>query len=206
MKGNEGIWILSVGDFPLISLPPKLMPVLGDAAKLWSRAMVGDPEALLRALAPLHVEKLVGPAFIGFAMENTLVVPSGPKARPLSEADVRAVDELRASCTPLEWEHGGSAIEENPSFGAFDEDGCLAALASYKKWNRRIAHLYVITAPHRRSGGFGSAVVGLAARSAMDLELVPQYRTLMSNSPSMRVAEKLGFEQYGFSVYLKVQI
>ena len=111
LLGNEGIWILAVGEFPLLSLPPRLAPALRDRAQHWSRALVGDPAALAREVQPLHVQKIVGPAFIGF---------------------------------------------------------------------------------------------GVAAQSAMDLELVPQSRTLMSNTASMRVAAKLGFEEYGFSVYLKI--
>lgn len=34
--------------------------------------------------------------------------------------------------------------------------------------------------------------------------LLPQYRTLRANSPSMKIAQRLGFDEYGFSVYVRL--
>jgi hypothetical protein len=44
----------------------------------------------------------------------------------------------------------------------------------------------------------------LAARHALSASLIPQYRTLLANEPSMRIAARLGFEAYGFSVYVRL--
>jgi hypothetical protein len=47
--------------------------------------------------------------------------------------------------------------------------------------------------------------VAHAAEHALGAGLVPQYRTLQSNTPAMAVAKRLGFVEYGFSVYVRLQ-
>jgi hypothetical protein len=204
LLGNEGIWILAVGEHPMISMPPEWLPVLRNRAQNWSRALVRNADAIVSELHPLKVTRLIGPAFIGYLNGPPTDIPEFPSVRALTVDDRDAITDLRDVCSVEEWEAGRNPYEDAPSFGAFDESGRLVALAGYQIWNRRLAHLYVITAPRQRNSGLGASVVAFAARSAIDAELVPQYRTLESNKPSMQVAEKLGFEEYGFSVYVKV--
>jgi RimJ/RimL family protein N-acetyltransferase len=77
-------------------------------------------------------------------------------------------------------------------------------LAGYERWLDSIAHISVVTRP-RRGHGHGAAAVALAAEHSTNQVLLPQFRTLKANRPSMRIAEKLGFQQYGFSVYVKLR-
>lgn len=198
--GNPAIWILVVGAFPVVSLPPWLWPILSDRARLWSPSMVADRSALAAQLEPVPVERIVGPAFIGYATEDTLCVPASPSSRQLTESDADAVARLRAVCPPEDWQHGGTDLRKVPAFGAYDETGELAALAGYEIWAGRIAHISIVTATGRRNRGFGSSAVAMAATHALNAGLLPQYRTLASNASSMRVAERLGFKEYGFSV------
>src|ERR1043166_967873 len=93
MLGNEGIWILVAGEFPVISVPPRLLPALQERASGWTRERVKDPSWLERDLQPFRVERAVSPAFIGYATAETLVRNSSPRARPLTLADSTAVDE-----------------------------------------------------------------------------------------------------------------
>jgi RimJ/RimL family protein N-acetyltransferase len=126
-------------------------------------------------------------------------------ARLLTDQDSVAVASFQGRCSPEEWEHGGSEFGNVPTFGSFDSGGRLAAIAGYKEWKGAqgaIAHIAIVTAQDCRRSGYGAAAVALAAQHALKHGLLPQYRTLRSNAPSMRVAEKLGFEEYGFSVYV----
>ena len=125
------------------------------------------------------------------------------QARQLVEADADAATALRTRCEAETWEHGGSEFGRVPTFGAFDGEGELAAMAGYERWGQ-IAHISIVSAPHRRSQGHGAAAVLAAAEHALNAGLVPQYRTLKTNGPSMRVAERLGFQEYGVSMYVKV--
>ena len=46
--------------------------------------------------------------------------------------------------------------------------------------------------------------MSLAAQHALSAGLVPQYRTLKANAPSMKIAQRIGFSEYGFSVYVRL--
>jgi RimJ/RimL family protein N-acetyltransferase len=161
------------------------------------------PACLALELAPLSVTKIIGPAFIGYATAATFKPRSAPHVRELRETDAAAVLELQGRCTEEEWEHGGSEFRVVPTFGAFTDAGKLSPLAGYEKWGDEIAHIAIVSAADCRKGGFATAAVAAAAGHALSAGLLPQYRTLRSNQASIRVAEKLGFVEYGVSTYVK---
>lgn len=204
MKGAPGIWILGVGPFPLVSLPKTALAVIGERARRWTERTIRDVPTLLREIRPLEVEKVIGPAFIGYGTQPTLELASATRARKLGRADVRAIERLRTACSEEDWEHGGSHFEKSPLFGAGDGLDELAALAGYEVWNEKIAHISIVSAPERRGRGFATAAVALAARHALSAGLVPQYRTLLANAAAMGVARRLRFEEYGVSVYVRL--
>ena len=119
--------------------------------------------------------------------------------RSLEESDRGIVHELREACSEPEWEHGGSELGNSPCSGSF-EGGELAAFAGYEIWDDSIAHICVVTHPRFRGRGHAKRAVGHLARRAGDAGLVPQYRTLAANEPSMKVAADLGFQPYAWSV------
>jgi len=143
---------------------------------------------------------VIGPAYIGYA-EN--VCPPVHPVHSLTGRDVTAVGALRAVCSEIEWEHGGSLVGEYPSSGVFIGNE-LVALAGYEVWRGTIAHIAVITHPAFRGRGFGRSAVAHIARVALTAGLVPQYRTLQSNRASIRIAESLGFSQYATSVAVRL--
>jgi GNAT superfamily N-acetyltransferase len=205
LAGNDGIWILVAGGCPLISLPAEILPALHERASGWTVSTVEHPARLAEALAPTSAVEIIGPAYIGYARADSLKRQAAGSARLLHQGDRRAVAELRAHCGAQEWEHGGSDFDKVPTFGAFDASGGLASLAGYERWLDSIAHISVVTRDDRRGQGHGAAAVALAAEHSSSEGLLPQYRTLKSNRPSMRLAQRLGFEQYGLSVYVKLK-
>lgn len=204
MVGATGIWILVVGPAPLVSLPRAALEALASRARTWSSALVADASALAAELRPLEVERIVGPAFIGYGTAETLDLTLAPGARALTSADDAAVAGLRAACGDEAWDHGGSDPRAVPTFGCFDDRGALLTLAGYKTWGGEIAHIAIVSAPDHRGRGYASTAVACAARHALDAGLLPQYRTLAANEPSMAVAPKLGFARYGFSVFVRL--
>jgi hypothetical protein len=111
LLGNPGIWILVAGGAPLISLPPDTIDVLRDRAQAWSAADVADAATLQQQLSrfcPRAVERVVGPAFIGYGSADSLDLQEARLARPISS--LAAVRQLQASCQPEEClrDHGVS--------------------------------------------------------------------------------------------------
>jgi RimJ/RimL family protein N-acetyltransferase len=201
--GATGIWILVTGQFPRISMPPTVFGVLGEAARGWTCSLVADSAALVNAIVPFESIKVVGPAFIGYWTAGTSGLVWAKQARPLSASDVPEVDALRAECTEEEWQHGGCGSSGALSFGVFDGEQRLCSLASYVVWDR-LAHISIVTRPAARGHGFARAAVSLAAEHAIKAGLVPQYRTLASNVRSLQLARRLGFQEYGLSVYVRL--
>jgi hypothetical protein len=65
-----GIFILLIGESPIISLPRHLDPVLHATTERWSAAEVLDV-TFLRTRLGERVERVIGPAFIGYADRAT---------------------------------------------------------------------------------------------------------------------------------------
>jgi GNAT superfamily N-acetyltransferase len=206
LAGYLGIWILALGEHPVISLPPAALALSGRASA-WSRAQLLAPGNLLSDLGTLgagRIERIVGPASISYGLEG-LYLEDAARARVLTAADAPALEQLRAACGNDEWEHGGSEhAAAGALFGTFD-GARLVAVASYQVWGNSIAHIAIATAPAWRGRGFGKAAVALAARRALEAGLVPQYRTLRSNTASMAIGRHLCFIEYGFSVAIRLR-
>jgi len=204
--GSPAIWILVLGEHPVVSLPPAALGLTARAAR-WSRAQVATPANLLADLSTLgagRIERIVGPAFIGYGLEG-LHLEDSVRARVLTLEDAPALEQLRASCSGEEWEHGGSERAGTGAlFGAYDTTE-LVSVASYQVWGENIAHIAIATNPVRRGRGFGKAAVSLAAQRALQAGLIPQYRTLCTNTSSLAIARHLGFIEYGFSVAVRLR-
>ncbi len=207
--GKTGIWILAVGPSPLVSLPANAMDRLAERASTWTRSTISEVTTLARELRVLErdgirVGKIVGPAFIGYGTYQSLTKLSSSRVRSVTASDSSSVDSLRSKCNDEEWDHGGSDLNAVPCFGYFDEHGNLLTLAGYETWGAAIAHISIVSAKDSRGQGYASAAVSHAAQHALNVGLLPQYRTLMTNKSSMTIAKKLGFEPYGFSVYVRL--
>lgn len=144
---------------------------------------------------------VIGPAYIGYA--ETVPPNPGPLARALDAGHLADAAALREACSGSEWDHGGSEVGEVVASGVF-VDRQLAALAGYEVWDGTIAHISVVTHPAHRGKGHGRAAVADLARRAMAAGLLPQYRTLQANAPSLRIAESLGFVHYATSVAVRL--
>jgi len=206
MVGYSGISILVLGEHPVISLPPAAHALSTRAAN-WTRAQVATPGTLLAdlsTLGPGRIERIVGPASISYGLEG-LYLEDAARARVLATADAPALERLRAACANEEWEHGGSeGAAAGALFGTFD-GAQLVSVASYRIWGDSLAHISIATMPARRGRGFGKAAVALAALRALEAGLVPQYRTLRSNTSSMAIGKHLCFIEYGFSVAVRLR-
>ena len=156
------------------------------------------PNQFVVALAPVAL-RAIGPAYIGYA---TGIAGDDALARTLNDEDADAVESLEDACDEEEWDHGGSSLDD-PCSGVFC-DGRLAALAGYATWGGNIGHVCIVTHPAFRGRGFGKHAVAHIARRILANGLLPQYRTLNSNAPAIRIAEALGFQRYATSMAVRL--
>lgn len=206
LQGVPGIWILVAGGAPLVSLPSDVVEALIDVAQSWSVADVLAAEKLsvaISSVCPRAIEKIIGPAMLHYGSAHSLDLSAAPLACPFSEPT--AIARLRAACSEQEWAHGGSDAHPARSFGVVDGSGELRALSGYEVWQDSLAHISIVTHPEHRGQGFGGAAVACAAAHALRAGLVPQYRALRQNTASLGIAKRLGFTEYGFSVYFRLR-
>jgi RimJ/RimL family protein N-acetyltransferase len=201
LADSRGIFAFFIDAAPVISVPADMQKTL---SAYFANQLVDDVASPTRFAASVRSlpGTIIGPAFIGYADEGTLRQTAG-KARLLVSSDERAASELAASCSSLDWEHGGSIVGEQPTSGVFVGDR-LVALAGYEIWGGSIAHIAVVTDPDCRGRGFARSAVSEITRHALQAGLIPQYRTLMSNTASIRVADALGFQYFGASVVVRI--
>lgn len=158
-----------------------------------------SPASFAKALASV-ASVVIGPAYVGYA--TTVNLPEHP-ARSLTQGDDLVLRDLQQACDATEWEHGGCAAD-SPASGVFAEDQ-LVSVASYEVWGGTIAHISVITHPDFRGQGLGRSAVAHLAQRAILSGLLPQYRTLVSNVRSIRLAESLGFQHYATSMAVRLK-
>lgn len=205
LGGYAGMYAQSFGAAPLVSLPSALLRRFGGLAAEAARDGLVD-DGRWRGVFGDGVERVIGPAWIAYADARTFRPPvSGARVRPLEGADRPALEALQRAVTPVEWEHGGSEWGGAPLIGAFD-GGALAAVAGYEVWGGCIAHLAIVTHPAHRRKRLGTAAVALAARTALDLGLIPQWRALADNTGSVALARALGFVPYAASLAVRLRI
>ena len=207
LSGNPGISILACGGAPLVSMPSYAFDRLHDSASSWAMNDIADAESLAHLLLPLGPDAIIailGPAFIGYA--PTALPTGNDRTSQLDGSHADLLTQLRSECSPEEWDHGGPHSDTIAQFGSFDpSSGRLAALASYNLWDNVLAHIAVVTHPKFRGRGHGTNAVARASRHSVAAGYLPQYRTLRANRPSMRIAQQLGFQEYGFSIYIRLK-
>lgn len=193
----HGVYGLFRRNCAIVSAPPER---LGALRLLLESPVPRDSPIRLAELLITEAASIVGPAFIGYAIEFPVPLHA---CRSLGENDAAALHALRSACGPTEWEHGGSGIDQVCS-GIF-VDRQLAAVAGYEVWGGSIAHISVVSDPRHRGRGYGRSVVAHLAARALSSGLLPQYRTLEANESSMRVAESLGFQKYAVSMAVRLK-
>lgn len=196
----HGAFILVLDGAPVVSVPRPVLSVLSPRSAEFRADVVADPEQLRRLLADSNPTRMIGPAHLYYADQIHVRSGSPPRARPLAASDEAAFRGLQAACSPGDWEAKEFALEPDCTHGVFGPVGELLAVANFRVWGERIAHLGVLARPDARGKGHGTTAVASLARHALQSGYLPQYRVLASNAPSIRIAQKLGFDYYGWSM------
>lgn len=79
-------------------------------------------------------------------------------------------------------------------FGLFDGQERMAAYASHRYWEDLLCDIGVLVHPDFRGRGLGRAAVSTLCDWCIENEKIPMYRVLEDNTPSVTIAEALGFQ------------
>jgi RimJ/RimL family protein N-acetyltransferase len=170
-----------------------------EATGLRVEALGPSPRSAVAALADTPSLDVRGPAYLG-CWTRPAAPPAPPDVRRLDPTTERAALAALRETASDEWEEAG--LDAAAVLFGIREDDALVAVAGYERW-ASLAHLQVFTHPRARRRGLARAVLAAAIGHARAAWLLPQYRARDSNVASRAVAERMGFEEYGWMATIR---
>jgi RimJ/RimL family protein N-acetyltransferase len=231
LTGYPGVYVLSARGTTRVSAPDHLVDALGarlasaggtlreallqaDSWREWfGRAVtrVHGPSVHLYLDDPGALDDAPGVAAPDVAASDV----AAPDVRRLTEddGDAEQLDKLRAACAADEWNEGGFAEpagadrgEPGPVlFGAF-RDGVLVAAANLTAWRDHPSDVGLLTHPEHRGTGLATRLAVTASRHALDTGGLVRYRALVTNRPSLAIARRLGYQEFGRNLAVRLEL
>ncbi len=201
VAGSGSLYLISTRSTLVVAGDPNVRSRL---EPLLASAVLPDAEGVRRSLGA-RVDRIVGPAFLGYRATAPALTESAGEARSIERADRSALARLRDAASEQDWEHAALHPEHEDAtiVGVFDGETLLAA-AGFEVQHGVVAHIGVLAHPRSRGRGAGRRAVALAAQRAAERGLLLQYQTLESNTASMAIAARLGFEPWGRSLAVRL--
>ena len=158
---------------------------------------------VLRQVFGSAVDRVIGPAWLGYADASDFRPAPTLGTRRLTDHDLPALRRLAAACGPTAWEHSGIDPARRPLYGCF-AGGVLAAAGMLEPWGDRLLHVGIVTHPGHRGRGHGKAVVSAMTTDGLAAGGVLQYRTPQANLPSVGIARALGFQRFALTLAVRL--
>jgi len=140
---------------------------------------------------------------LAYVDEGSHLVPTDGVVA-IGDDDVR-IAAIKAASDPAEWNEASVDEPCENRFGLL-EHGDLVALSTCRVWEDLLGHIGVFAIAHARGRGLGTIVGGAAVECAFSLGVVPQWRSLLSNHASERVADSLGFVPLGRQLFVRLRV
>lgn len=188
----DHVGVLAVEDAaaPLVYGPPQVLPAL-DAMAGAKVVDAADAQRLVAALGS-SAGRVLGPAWYGYGIAESLGPCHSQAVRLLGEPDLPLLTRLHQRTPPAEQEESGTT--GLPAYGYLNE-GELWAVACLGMWHG-MPTIGVLTDPRVRGRGLARMVVAAAAREGLNRRSVVQYRAWRRNTASLKVAARCGFIHY----------
>jgi GNAT superfamily N-acetyltransferase len=158
---------------------------------------------LLRQVFGAAVDRVIGPAWLGYADASDFRPAPTMGARPLTDHDLPELRRLADACGPTAWAHSGIDPARPPLFGCYAE-ATLAAAGMLEPWGDRLLHIGIVTHPRYRGRGYGKAVVSAMTAHGLAAGGLAQYRTLAANLASVGIARALGFQPFAQTLAVRL--
>ena len=194
LRDLHGVYMAGVGAAVLVFCPAWLR---SRAAAVLEAASPGEmfTAGTCAAIAGIDAAGVLGPSWHGFT-DSAHFTPAGPAAgRRLDHGDP-LLAELREACGEADWAEGGFAHPDGVIYG-IDQDGRLAAAGNLTSFRGHPADVGLLTRPAARGRGLARQIAGQMNGDALPTAGLIRYRALVTNSPSLAIAQSLGFTGYG---------
>lgn len=189
------------GETCVIRIPNSLLDYVRDAVHHECVDTVFSPRYAQTLFGDM-VGEVIGPAWLGYADAGDFQPADLHHVRDLEAGDRGELNAL-AEENATEWQAGGIGTNDDPLVGAFEGD-ILVSVGSAAPSSASILNVGIVTRRQRRGRGYGTSVASRLTRCGLDRGAVMQYRTLESNKPSMAIAHRLGYREYGSTMAVRL--
>jgi RimJ/RimL family protein N-acetyltransferase len=138
-----------------------------------------------------------------FLLDRPAIAHDHPAVRLLTENDVELVDRAPPALRLAGYDSTVAALTGGVAAGGI-VDGNLVALVSMSVSSELYADIGAHTLESWRNQGLGSAAAYLVAREVQSRGFTPVWSTGEDNFRSQRVAQKVGFREFGRQAYVVV--
>ena len=202
LQGYRGLWCFRRRDHTVVSAPAGWISLL--------RHRVGESdgerlldESFLAELLGEDFDRLIGPAFQGCLEPDNFRPVSAKEVRGLNPEDSDAFRQLRDQCPPAAVDDSG--IAKAMEHVGYFQGSALLAVAGYRPWSDVAGDPCILTDSDFHGRGYGTAVASAVVERALNKGKLLLYQTLEGNIGAVRIARRLGYEQYGRHVAVRLR-
>lgn len=204
LQGYRGVWCFRRGDRTVVSAPPAWRPHLQSRLPKIGREHLME-ESVLREIFGSDFDRLVGPAYQGYLPPGHFRPRVAPHVCFLRPDDAALVEAFRLECGEDAWEYAG--FNEATSYlAAIREGDRIRSLAGYNRvWRDEAGGPCILTHQAYRGRGWATATTSAVVGRALQDGKIVLYQTLEANTASIRIARRLGYEQYARHVAVRLK-
>lgn len=190
----RGLYVLAFGSAACVFTPPDLLDAVTVRVSDMPIEAVLQPETW-QAMAAVNVVSALGPV-VHYYRDDPDGLAELAAGRRINPDDADAVDELRSAVPAQEWSSAGFTTQTAVLFGIFADDVIVAA-ANLTPGPDAATDIGIVVRPDAGGKGYGVQVAATAARQALVMHGIARFRVLATSHPTLAIAAKLGFEEYG---------
>ena len=204
LQGYRGVWCFRRGDRIVVSAPPGWLPHLQSRLPKIGREHLMK-ESVLRGIFGSDFDRLVGPAYQGCLKPDRFSPCVAPRVSFLAPGDAALVQAFRVECGEDAWESAG--FNDATSYlAAIREGNRILSLAGYNRvWRDKAGGPCILTHQTYRGRGWATATTSAVVARALQEGRILLYQTLETNTASIRIARRLGYEQYARHVAVRLK-
>lgn len=206
LDGYNGVWIFQRENQIILSVESKMIDKLRSKIKekqanetnLFSRSYI-------EYLFGKDVDRIIGPVYQGYYDDELRSWQISEKVKQINFMDhPDLADELSRTGDDDGWAHSGINSDIDGMYGFFHE-GKLESISCYKMLRGDVGFVGIYTNPKFRGKGFSYEVAKRVVKELSERDKLIRYQTLKSNKASIKIANKLGFEEYGNNIAIRLK-
>jgi GNAT superfamily N-acetyltransferase len=190
----RGIYVLALGDAVSVFVPADHQDKVTVATAGLPGVSLLEPGTWRSLLGPT-VRSVFGP-IVHTYLDDASGLSEHAQGRRINPGDAGALIALREAVPSAEWVEAGFSAQPAVLFGIFDGDRIVAA-ANLTAGPDAATDIGLVTHPEARGRGLAIQICATAARQAIALHGVARFRIAASSPPTLAIANRLGFVEYG---------